>query len=369
MKRTGITNLPLHGGAAPAWLFKRMVRLSRGISEVIIEDFGPDDLIRRLSNPYWFQAFSCVLGFDWHSSGTTTTTCGALKLALDPEEHGIMVCGGKGRTSRKTLDEVDKAAEVFGLSSKEIDTLKYSSRMSAKVDNSLVQDDYNLYHHCLIFDEEGEWAVVQQGMNQTYARRYQWLSEGVSSFVEEPHSGIASDETVPEVLDLTARDSAPTREVSLDLIRDDPAHLVKYFKKRSQTTISDFSGTGPDELTMPPRHPVLDIDISERGMNILKQAYELQPSSYEELISLKGMGPQKIRALALISDLVYGTKPSWKDPVKYSFAHGGKDGYPYPVDRDTYDKSIQILKDAVDSSRIGKKDKIDAIRRLSSFIG
>lgn len=368
MRRTGITNLPLHGGAAPRWLFNRMVKLARGISDVIILDFGTDELLRRLADPFWFQAFSCVLGFDWHSSGTTTTTCGALKTALDPQEHGIKVCGGKGRTSRKTPDEIDTTSELFSLSSGKAEQLRYSSRMSAKVDNSLIQDDYNLYHHCFIFNEQGEWTVIQQGMSGTCARRYQWLSEGVKSFVEEPHTGIASDEVRSHVLDMTAADSSQARDISLDLVRDDPVHLRQYFRKQNQTRLSDFSEGRVEELTLPSHHPILDLDISESGMKVLKQAYELQPSSYEELISLRGMGPRKIRALALISDLIYGSRPSWRDPVKYSFAHGGKDGYPFPVDRDTYDENIQILKDAVESSKLGNQEKQDSIRRLTRFI-
>jgi len=345
MKRTGVTNLPLHGGAAPRWLFNRMVKLSGGICDAILLDFGPDEMLRRLSDPYWFQAFSCVLGFDWHSSGTTTTT-----------------------TSKKTLDEIDQTAEVFSLSTTDIEQLKYASRMSAKVDNSLIQDDYSLYHHCLVFDEKGDWTVIQQGMNDSYARRYQWLSEGVKSFVEEPHSGIASDDIKPDVLDLTARESYKTQEVSLDLILDGPEHLRQYFGKKNQMRLDDFTGSRLDELSLPPRHHIIDMDITEKGMKVLKEAYELQPSSYEELVSLRGMGPQKIRALALVSDLVYGTRPSWRDPVKYSFAHGGKDGFPFPVDRDTYDKSISTLKDAVESARLGEKDKQNAIKRLSQFI-
>lgn len=325
-------------------------------------------MLRRLADPFWFQAFSCALGFDWHSSGTTTTTCGALKTALDPQEHGIKVCGGKGRTSRKTLDEIDKTAEVFSLSTSDIEQLKYSSRMSAKVDNSLIQDDYSLYHHCLVFDEKGDWTVIQQGMSDTYARRYQWMSEGVTSFVDEPHTGIASDEIKQDVLDMTAHKSEQTRDVSLDLILDGPEHLRQYFGKKNQSRLSDFTARKVAELSLPPRHHIIDMDISEKGMKVLREAYELQPSSYEELVSLRGMGPKKIRALALVSDLVYGARPSWRDPVKYSFAHGGKDGYPYPVDRDTYDDSITTLKDAVESARMGSREKQDALRRLSRFI-
>ena len=343
MKRTGIANLPLHGGRAPRWLFERMVKLSGAITDALIYEYGRDEFLRRISNPHWFQAFSCVLGFDWHSSGTTTTTCAALKTALDPQEHGIAVAGGKGRTSRKTPAEIEKMADLFSLSTKKTENLIYASRMSAKVDNTCVQDGYQLYHHCFIFTEKGNWAVVQQGMGNRYARRYHWLSEKVEEFVNEPHAAICCDKSA-KTLDLTAGESSETRKVSLDLIRDNP------------------------ELTLPVHHPVLDVDLTARDMTVLKKAYELQPESYEELVSLKGMGPKKLRALALVSDLLYGTNPSWKDPVRYSFAHGGKDGYPYPVNRETYDSSIETLKQAIEQAKINNTEKYRAIKRLREFI-
>ncbi len=362
--RTGTVSLPLHGGKAPAWLFKRMVKLAGGITEALIYEYGQDEFLKRISDPYWFQAFSCVLGFDWHSSGTTTTTCGALKMALSPEEHGIAVAGGKGKVSRKAPDEIEKSGECFSLSLSKIEKLKYSSRMAAKVDNSCIQDGYQLYHHCFFLTEKGDWAVVQQGMNTDYARRYHWLSDSVSNFINEPHSGICCDRKEAEVLDMTAFDSESTRRISLDLVKDNPEHLRKYLKPSKQKMLVDFeNGFG-----LPPRHPVLDIDINERGMEVLKRAYELQPSSYEELVSLNGMGPKKIRALALISDLVYGSAPSWRDPVKYSFTHGGKDGFPYPVDREAYDNSIQVLQESLDCARLDKKERYDAIKRLGEFV-
>ena len=360
MKRTGITTLPLHRGKIPRWLFDRMVKLAGGITEVLIYEYGQDEFSRRISDPYWFQAFSCVLGFDWHSSGTTTTTCGALKMAIDPEEYGMKVAGGKGRTSRRTLAEIEETADLFTLSSSEIKKLKYSSKMSAKVDNSCVQDGYQLYHHCFIFTEKGDWAVIQQGMSKSYARRYHWLSDSIESFVEEPHVGICGDRMEKMVLDLTSRDSRNTRESSLDLIRDDPKNLVKYLRPAKQKLLTA-------ELSMPPHHPILDIDLGKREMKVLQKAYEIQPENYEGLVYLKGMGPKKIRAL--ISDLVYGTHPSWKDPVKYSFAHGGKDGFPYPVDREVYDSSIQALEDAIEGAKLDDKDRYYAIKRLrESFV-
>lgn len=363
--RTGTVSLPLHGGKAPAWLFKRMVKLAGSISEVIIYEYGLDEFLKRISNPYWFQAFSCVLGFDWHSSGTTTTTCGALKMSLSPGEHGVAVAGGKGAVSRKAPEEIGKYGEVFSLSSYDIKKMKYSSKMAAKVDSSCIQDNYQLYHHCFFITEKGDWAVVQQGMNDSYARRYHWLSDSVESFLEEPHEGICCDRKEGDVLDMTADDSETARKVSLDLIKDDPEHLRKYFRPVKQRMLSDFE----DGFALPPHHPVLDLDIGEKGMAVLKKAYELQPSSYEELVSLSGMGPKKIKALALISDLLYGSAPSWRDPVKYSFTHGGKDGYPFPVDREVYDNSIKVLGESLESAKLDNKEKYRAIKRLHDYIG
>ncbi|HIH37197.1 MAG TPA: DUF763 domain-containing protein [Methanocellales archaeon] len=362
MKRTGIVNLPLHGGKAPRWLFDRMVKLAGGITEILIYEYGQEEFLRRVSEPYWFQAFSCVLGFDWHSSGTTTTVCGALKVAIDPEEYGLKVAGGKGRTSRRTLAEIEETADLFALSTSEIEKLKYSSKMSAKVDNNCVQDGYQLYHHCFIFTERGKWVVIQQGMNEQYARRYHWLSDSVESFVEEPHVGICSDRREESVLDLTSRDSKNTRDVSLDLIRDGPENLMKYLRPAKQKQLKEFA-----ELSMPAHHPILAMDLSKREREVLKKAYEIQPDNYEELVYLKGMGPKKIRALALISDIIYGTNPSWKDPVKYSFAHGGKDGFPYPVNREVYDTSIKTLEDAIEGAKLDDKDRYHAIKRLRDF--
>ncbi|HIE34324.1 MAG TPA: DUF763 domain-containing protein [Candidatus Altiarchaeales archaeon] len=364
MKRTGIVNLPLHGGKAPRWLFDRMVKLSERITEVLVYEYDQEEFLRRISDPYWFQAFSCVLGFDWHSSGTTTTTCGALKMALDSEEFGIKVVGGKGRTSRKAPSEIEETADIFSLSTKKIENLKYASKIAAKVDNSCVQDSYRLYHHCLIFTEKGNWAVVQQGMNDIYARRYHWLSENIKEFVNEPHSGICSERFEKKTLDMTSRQSEETREISVDLVNDGPEHLSALLNKEPQKQLFEYTM----EFTMPSHHPVLDIDIGRNGMEVLKKAYEIQPSSYEELIALNGMGPKKIRALALISELVYGAEPSWRDPAKFSFAHGGKDGFPYPVNKKTYDESIETLKDVVENARIGKKEKLYAIKRLKDFI-
>ena len=371
MNRTGSVDLPLHGGKAPRWLFQRMVKLSSALTDVLIYEYGQEEFLRRISDPYWFQAFSCAIGFDWHSSGTTTTACGALKTGIDPEKTGIYVAGGKGRASRKTIGEIEKAGDLFSLSSDKIERLQYSSRMSAKVDNSCVQDGYQLYHHCFFLTEKGEWAVVQQGMSSDYARRYHWLSGGVRSFVEEPHSGICGERIEQDVLDMTAKESQDARKISLDLVRDNPRHIERYLagNRRPQKLLTEYgAGMGEEYYTMPARHPVLDIDIGKRGMEVLEKAYEIQPQNYEELVALQGMGPKKIRALALVSELVYGAKPSWKDPAKYSFAHGGKDGFPYPVHRKTYDSTIETLKEAVEQAKIERSEKLYAIKRLREFL-
>mgnify|MGYP000922984259 CR=1 FL=1 len=372
--RSGVANLPLHGGHAPRWLFTRMVKLTEGILDVILYEYDADEFLRRISDPYWFQALSCVIGFDWHSSGTTTTTCGALKMAIDPEEHRLMIAGGKGKNSRKAPLDIEYGSQLFSLSSKTVDELVHSSKISAKIDNSCIQDGYNLYHHSFIFNEHGNWAVVQQGLNteNRYARRYHWLSESIEKVIEEPHNGICCDEFGSRTLDMTSKLSSEARDTSVDVICDNPDHLRRYFQKGSQTLLTDFfashSSDNFKEVNMPSHHPVLDMDMSEQEFKVLKNAYELQPQNYEELISLEGIGPKKIRALALISDLVYGAESSWKDPVKYSFTHGGKDGFPYPVDREVYDNSIQTLKNALDEAKLDKKDKYNAIKRLESFI-
>jgi len=365
--RTGIADLPLHTGNCPRWLFPRMVKLSREISTVLIDEFGSEEFLRRLANPYWFQALGCVIGFDFHSSGLTTTTLGALKESLNNKNLGIYFAGGKGKTSRKTLDEIQNTN--FSLSTQKIEKLKYSSKMSAKVDTCLLQDSYQLYHHSFIFDEKGSWAVIQQGMNAEnhYARRYHWLSDNIINFVNEPHNAICGDKKENNVLNMTAKESEDARKISVDLVRDDPVHLRKYFKIKSpvQKTINDFNKK-IDSFTMLPRHTIIDMD--KKNIETLRKAYEIQPKTYEELVAIKGIGPKSIRSLALISDLIYGAKASWKDPVKYSFAHGGKDNIPYKINRKHYDATIEIMKNAIKDSRLGNKDKINAIRRLNYFI-
>lgn len=367
MRRSGVTDLPLHHGRAPRWLFQRMVKLSKGISDVIIREYGNKELLKRLSDPYWFQALSCVLGFDWHSSGTTTTTCGALKLSLNPEEHGLAIAGGKGRASKAAPEEIEKIGSIFSLGTCTTEKLKKTSKVVAKVDNACIQDGYHLYHHSFVLSEEGEWTVVQQGLSSDgYARRYQWHSEGITDLIEEPHTGISTSRREALVLDMTSKTSRNARETSLDLVNDGPTHIVKHLSPGGQKTLMEFCEGSRDlkGLTLPRRHDILDMDIGKRGFSVLESAYQIQPESFEELISIRGMGPKMIRALALISELVYGNEVSWEDPARFSFAHGGKDGIPYPVDKETYDHSILVLKEAIDEARIEEKEKKLALERL-----
>ena len=368
MKRAGLAELPLHPGRCPPWLFAEMKRLGGAIVKLIVQEHGRREFLRRISDPFFFQAFGCTLGFDWHSSGLTTTVCGALKEAIVPHELGIAVYGGKGRASRRTQDELEDVAEVFSLSSHRVESLKYASKMAAKVDSSCVQDGYQLYHHTFIVSEDGEWAVVQQGMQGRLARRYHWLSDNVASFVDEPHSGIASDRLGQSVLDMTAHESEESRKASLGLVRDSPNSLSSLIRGAGQASIDQYlpGHQGALMLVMPTQHSITR--LSETTVEALRRAYEFQPESYEELVALRGIGPKAIRALALVSELVYGRAPSWKDPARYSFAHGGKDGIPYPVDKRTYHKTIEIIENATQKASVGENEKTKAIKRLQSLL-
>jgi hypothetical protein len=360
MPRSGVSDLPLHNGDAPKWLFYRMVKMASAISDTMIEEYGTEELLTRLSNPFWFQALSCVLGFDWHSSGTTTVTCGAIKEALKGSPE-VGVGGGKGATSNKTPSEIGIWCETNGLSWQRERDMVYASRMAAKVDSAALQDGHQLYHHCLFFDRRGHWSVVQQGMNGTtgYARRYQWSSACLDGFVVEPHAAILGAR-MEEALDMTARQSEEARKVSVDLINDGVDHLEREIVvvEKGQSTLSEWAGERPMRLSMP------------RTINwtAMRHAYEFQPANYEELLAIEGVGPSTVRALALIGELVHGTKVSWKDPVKFSFAVGGKDGVPYPVDRTAMDRATEILKAGVEAAKLGDKEKMAAIDRLRRFI-
>lgn len=369
MKKVGITELPLHYGKAPYWLIVRMRKLADQITTLIIDEYGQDELLRRLANPFWFQALSCVLGYDWHSSGTTTVTTAVLKKVLSPEEHGLGVAGGKGRFSRKAPQEIEKISEVFNLSTQKMEKLKYASRMSAKVDNTAIQSGYPLYHHAFFFSEKGKWIIIQQGMNvqDGTARRYHWISDKVKSFVEEPHSAICCDVKKENVLNMTARKSKESRKVCVDLINEGVRRVKKdllSLRPFYQKSLREFlpSKSKKDFLVHVLKMP------KNVNWNALKKAYDFQPKNYEELIGIKGIGPSTVRGLALVSEIIYGSSPSWRDPVRFSFAYGGKDRVPRPVDRKAMDESIKFLDEVIKEAELKKKEKLQALKRLRSLI-
>ncbi len=365
MYRAGVAELPLHGGKAPRWLFGRMVKLADAIVSIIIDEYGTRELIQRLSNPFFFQALSCVLGFDWHSSGTTTVTCSALKLAMKPVEHGVAVAGGKGSTSRKTPLEIPQIGELFNLSEAKVEDLKYASRMSAKVDNTAIQAGYQLYHHCIFITEEGDWSVIQQGMNPEIrkARRYHWLKGTFKTFVEEPHTAIVGEVSHENVLDMTSRQSEECRKISTDLVNDNPQHLKTILSDKPLNQETLLKWVPQSKVSLPLRLNLLS------GVNwkALMKAYQTQPKNYEELLSLRGIGPSTVKALAMISGLIYGKPPSWKDPVKYSFTFGGKDGVPYPVNKKSMDEATAFLKKVVEEAKTESKEKTQALKRLQQY--
>lgn len=356
----------MHRGHAPKWLIHRMESLSKEIAWFIIDEYGSEEFLRKISNPYWFQALGCVLGFDWHSSGLTTVVTGVLKRVLSQENYGIKVAGGKGKVSLKTQFEVNEIGEDFNLSSSRIEELKYASRMCAKVDNVAIQAGYPLYHHTFFLGEKGDWSVVQQGMNVSdrTARRYHWLSKDLDSFVVEPHKAIVGDVTRPLVLNMTAREAEENRKTCVDFVKENPSNIISSIKRISNPSSLD--------LWIQDQAEIANIEgfSMPRNLNweIFKRLYEFQPKNYEELLSFKGVGPSVVRALALISELIYGNQASWKDPVKYSFAFGGKDGVPRPIDKREMDEAIRILHDAVEQAKIDQKDKAQALKRLQKFI-
>jgi hypothetical protein len=348
-----------------------MRKLAKEIADIMIDEYGTTTFVERLSDPYWFQAFGCVLAYDWHSSGVTTVVTGILKTALTPEEHGIVVCGGKGKTSRKTPSDIAVAGEKFGFSEETVKSLAHSSKMAAKVDNTAIQAGYQLYHHAFLVTRDEKWAVIQQGMSKQdrSARRYHWLSENVTDFVVEPHNAIVGDVKRQTALNMVAKTSEGARKASVDLAKEPTRKLMNLIqgaaKPNNQASLQDWMPKTDD-----PWQQTLNSLNMPRNINwdTLSRVYELQPRNYEELLSVKGVGPATVRGLALVAELVYGEKPSWDDPVKFSFAFGGKDGVPYPVDRKAMDESIQILKQSVQEAKIGEKEKLHSLQRLRQFV-
>jgi len=291
-------------------------------------------------------------------------------MALDAEKHGITVAGGKGKTSRRAPQEIREATEIFNLSNDVGEELVYASKMSAKVDNAAVQDEYRLYHHVMVFTENGKWCVIQQGMNPDtkYARRYHWLGKHVKSFIDEPHDAIMGNKSTTPVLDMTSKNSLETRKTSLDLIKEHPRHLkgiVTSTNNPDQSTLADYGVETDGSPSKEIKNLVMPKNIN---WNAVRGAYEFQPKDYGELLAIRGLGPRTVRSLALIAELVYGDVPSWRDPVKFSFAVGGKDGVPYPVDRKAMDESIEVLRTGIEEARIEKKEKLKAISGLSTFV-
>lgn len=352
--RRSVTSLPLHYGKAPGWLFERMRQLSAAIASLIVIEFGPGELIRRMADPVWFQALGCVVGFDWHSSGLTTTLCGALKegLAGSGEDLPIAICGGKGKTALRTPQELEGVGLRWDMDMSEFVKM---SRLCAKVDNSLVQDGYDLYHHVLVCSREGDWAIVQQGMNgdEKTARRYQWLSREDLDVTCEPHTGITCDKTEIS-LNLVAGESAPARMATVEFTREDPDKMAEIWKDVC--------------LAMPERHYITPGDVDAgRLRKVFRTLHESRPEAYIDLLEIRGVGPRTVAALSLVSEIVYDAPPSFTDPARFSFAHGGKDGHPFPVDRKTYDRSIGFLKECLDRARVKDREKVDAFKRLARY--
>jgi len=345
--------------------------LARPIADIMIDEYGTEKFIERLSDPYWFQALGCVLAYDWHSSGVTTVVTGLLKTVLTAEDHGVVVCGGKGKTSRKTPSDIQTAGEKWDFSQETIDNLVYTSRMTAKVDNTAIQAGYQLYHHAFLLTQDEKWAVIQQGLcdEECSARRYHWLSNNTVSFVEAPRNAVACNTKHAKVLNMVAQESEASRRASVDLSKEPPNKLMNLIQStarpKNQASLQTWLPKSEDPWTQTQTTLNMPRNIN---WDTLSRIYEFQPSNYEELLAVKGVGPATVRGLALVAELVYGDEPSWEDPVKFSFAYGGKDGVPFPVDRKSMDESITILKKAVEDARVGEKEKLRSLQNLRRFV-
>src|SRR6187455_1739238 len=352
MKRSGVADLPLHGGRVPPWLASRMATLGTAIAESVIHHYGRPAFLSRLSDPFWFQALGTVMGMDWHSSGITTSVIGALKRGLNPRAHelGIYVCGGRGRHSRNTPGELLDVAERIGADG---DALVRTSRLTARIDNNAVDDGFQIYLHAFVVTPDGDWAVVQQGMNDAsgLARRYHWHSATVRDFVADPHTAIVGESagTIRNLVDGRAR---PAQEALLTIARTDPS-----------ATLADVR-----RLEMPARHDVRRADVHERRLGaVLALAHERELRDFASFLLLEQLGPRTLQSLALVAEVVHGAPARFDDPARFSFAHGGKDGHPFPVPLTVYDESIGVLRRALDAARLGHTDRLDGFRRLDAF--
>lgn len=368
-RRSGSADLPLHGGRVPAWLGQRMTRLGAVIVQAIVLEYGRDELLRRLAHPFWFQSFGAVMGMDWHSSGITTSVLGALKRGLAPlsSELGLHVCGGRGRHSRATPAELVAVGERVGLDG---DALARSSRLVAKVDSAAVQDGFDLYLHGFIVADDGRWVVVQQGMNdgRKQARRYHWLSEGLESFVDAPHAAVEGANQ-GQIVNLTDRRAAASRERQLDLLRDaGPDGIVRELARlepaHGKASAPAAQAMLP-HLVMPDHHEVRAEDVIERRLHgALAAAADRGPEDFAELLLVPGIGARTVRSLAMVAEVVHGTPCRFSDPARFSLAHGGKDRHPYPVPTRVYDRTIAVMKEAVTAAKLGQDEKLAAIGRL-----
>ncbi|MDB5699617.1 MAG: hypothetical protein JWN69_2421 [Alphaproteobacteria bacterium] len=364
-RRSGSADLPLHGGRVPAWLGQRMTRLGAVIAKAIVHHYGRDEFLRRLAHPFWFQSFGAVMGMDWHSSGITTSVIGALKRGLTPlsGELGIHVCGGRGKHSRKTPDELAAVGSRTGLDGA---ALARSSRLVAKVDSAAVQDGFDLYLHGFIVTDDGKWVVVQHGMNGRLARRYHWLSEGLESFVEAPHHAI-DGKAGGQIVNLTDRRAAGSRQRQLELLRDwSPDRIVRELAALGPPPPPSDQQLLP-HLIMPEHHDVRPKDVASRRLHgALAAAAEQGPKDFAELMLVPGVGARTVRSLALVAEVVHGTPCRFSDPARFSLAHGGKDRHPYPVPLEVLDQTIAVMKSAVEKAKLGNDEKLDAIRRLDT---
>jgi hypothetical protein len=357
VKRSGSADLPLHGGYVPAWLAARMTQLGTAISESIILHYGHSELLSRLSDPFWFQALGSVMGMDWHSSGITTSVMSALKRGLNPRaaELGIYICGGRGKQSRRTPDELRGVAEDRGLDG---DALVRTSRLTAKIDNNCIADGFQLYLHSFVVTATGEWAVIQQGINADarLARRYHWHSATVRDFVDEPHTGIAG-EYQGDILNLVDHLAKPAQNAMLAIAREEPDRTASSIPPALR------------HLDMPRHHDVRreDVDLKRLGA-VLAVAYERDLRGFADLLLVENLGPRTLQTLALVAEVIHGTPVRFSDPARFSFALGGKDGHPFPVPVKTYDESIAVLRRSLDAAKVDGGEKLEGFRRLDRFV-
>lgn len=367
MKRSGTADLPLHGGRVPAWLAERMTKLGTAISESVLYHYGPSELLSRLSDPFWFQALGSVMGMDWHSSGITTSVMGALKRGLNPRAHelGLHICGGRGRHSRKTPEELRAVADFRGLDG---DALARSSRLTAKIDNNAIADGFQLYLHSFVVSANGEWAVVQQGMNDAtgLARRYHWHSATVRDFTSEPHTAIIG-ENQGVIMNLVDSQARPAQEAVLSISHEHPDCTLAELRRLKESRHVPLDPAV--HMTMPAHHAVhpRDVDLKRLGA-VLAVAYERELRDFASLLLLENLGPRTLQTLALVAEVVHGTPSRFTDPARFSFALGGKDRHPFPVPLKTYDESISVLRRSLEAAKLGDPDKIDGFKRLDNFV-